>query len=907
MRTPGPVCPVEPIATAAPQRVVIIGGVAGGATAAARIRRLSESAEITILERGPDVSFANCGLPYYVGDEIKDRARLLLHTPASLAATLSIDIRTHHTATLIDRESRTVLARNDGAGAGGANVRVPYDKLILATGSSPIRPPIPGAAAGALPHVFVLRSVSDSDGLKARVDALMAQAKTAVRPPRAVVLGAGFIGLEIAEQLARRGMSVAIVEARSSVLPGAIDVDMAQALEADLRMNGIDVRLGIRAKSIDPDFSGGLDDGSMVVRLESEATLGAEVVVLATGVSPETSLAASAGLLLQDRTKAILVDAHMRTSDPAIYAVGDAVAAPSLLLPAAHTWLPLGGPANRQARIAADHIVTGNESPGSGYRGSLGTSIARVFDTTAACTGLSESSAIAAGLKATTMTVHGFSHAGYYPGAQPITLKAVYDPDTLRLLGAQVVGGSEGVDKRADIIATAISGGAKVTDLAHLELAYAPPFGSARDVVNVLGMAVENAASGLVRVERVRSLSSLPSGRLVLDVRDATTSACHPVPASHGAALPTVLNVPMAELRARIPELDRTMAYTAVCGKGKLAYFAARTLTQAGLDITSLAGGLDMLEREQLDASPATTRFVPTSTAAAAGHASTPVQSITARSPEMIHLDACGLACPGPILELRATLPRLAPGGELRVTASDPGFITDVRAFAGSSGLELVSVGREKGVIAAVLRRPASQTARAEDTSSAAAASACASGGLAPSNNDVSIVVFSGDLDKVLAALVIANGATAMGGTANLFFTFWGLFALKRDGSLAELEKAHPPKPDDSLSPGTHADLLQRMMSSMVPSGPGHLQLSKMNMGGAGAAAMTHIMKSHSLPSVPGLMKSAIASGKVRFVACTMSMEAMGVAPSTLLPGVELGGVADFLATAAKAKTTLFI
>lgn len=413
----------------------------------------------------------------------------------------------------------------------------------------------------------------------------------------------------------------------------------------------------------------------------------------------------------------------------------------------------------------------------------------------------------------------------------------------------------------------------------HLELSYAPPFGSARDVVNILGMAIENAAAGLVRPTRVEKLGDLPSGSTVIDVRDAIVASCHPLPVSPGDSL-TTLNVPLAELRARLPTLHHDTTYTTVCSKGKLGYFAARTLAQSGFNVTSLAGGLDMLARPSSSADEphtsvaaaggATTHTGSGASASASLKASTGTASQTA--PPLV-IDACGMACPGPILELRAALPRLAPGADMHITASDPGFASDVRAFAGSAGLDVVSVGRDKsGIIAAVLRRPL--TAAPVVAALPAAANA----------QDVAIVVFSGELDKVracaptgladsrrlarcstrphsqvLAALVIANGATAMGGRATLFFTFWGLFALRRDKSMPDLERQHPPTKDDAHSPGAHADLLQRLMCAMVPSGASHLPLSRMNMGGAGAAMMQRIMASHDLPTVPGLLQVRVA------------------------------------------------
>ena len=448
-------------------KVVVVGGVAGGMSFAARARRLAEDAEIVVLERDPYVSYANCGLPYHLGGEIGDRDSLLLHTPQSLAESLALDVRTGHEVLAIDPAGQTVLVRER---ATGRDYRETYDVLVLSTGAAPVIPPIPGAGLAA---VRVLRTVPDADVLRAMVDG---------GARRAVIVGAGFIGLEVAEALRHRGLAVTLVELADQVMP-ALDPEMARSVELELLRAGVAVRLGTSVTSL-RDAGGGtvaasLSDGSQVL---------ADLVLLAAGVRPETSLAADAGLALGNRG-ALLVDEHLRTSVPSIYGVGDAIQVCDAVT-GAPALVPLAGPASRQGRAAADHLF------GHGGRRSpvLGTAIVRVFGTVAATTGPGEKALRAARIPHHAVHLHPNNHAGYYPGARPLHLKLLFGPDG-RVLGAQATGG-DGVDKRLDVIATAIRAGLTVHDLADLDLAYSPPFGSAKDPVNLAGMMASNLLAG---------------------------------------------------------------------------------------------------------------------------------------------------------------------------------------------------------------------------------------------------------------------------------------------------------------------------------------------------------------------------------------------------------------------------
>lgn len=537
-----------------PLRLVIVGGVAAGASAAARARRLSESASITLVERGPDVSFANCGLPYFIGGEIAQRDALAVQTPATLKAMLALDVRTSTEAVALDRAGKRVQLRNLSA---GTTEWLPYDKLVLAPGAVPLRPELPGIDD---PRIFTLRSLVDMDRLKA--------AATSAR--RVAVIGAGFIGLEMAEQLVRLGKAVTLIELTPQLLP-PLDPPLTRLLEDEVRRHHVDVILGDSVAA----FEGG---DALTCRLASGRTVPADLVVLSIGVRPDTGLARDAGLTLGPRGH-LRVNGFMQTSDPDIYAAGDAIETEDFIS-GESVCVPLGGPANRQGRLAADHIFRPTET--KPYHGSLGTAIVRAFDVAAGLTGWTEKRLRAAGRAYRTVTVNDNHHAGYFPGAKPILLKLCWDPASGRVLGAQATG-LAGVDKRLDVLATAIAGGLTIDDLAQLELAYAPPFGAAKDIVNLAGFTACNTRDGLVTP--VDALPDDPAVQ-VLDVRPPPLVQSHPVP--H----PGLRNIPLAQLRARLGELDRTRPVVTVCALGKTAYFAARILAQNGFQASALTGGI---------------------------------------------------------------------------------------------------------------------------------------------------------------------------------------------------------------------------------------------------------------------------------------------------------------------------
>jgi len=537
-------------------KLLIVGGVAGGASAAARARRLSEAAEIIMFERGPDVSFANCGLPYYLGGEIAKRESLLVVTPERLRTRFKLDVRTQSSVEAIDRKAKTVRVRDL---ATGREYIESYDKLLLAPGAAPLKPPIPGID---LPGIFTLRNLQDVDRIKERIDRSL---------KRAVIVGAGFIGLELAENLVRRGVSTTVVELQDQVLP-PLDKEMTTPLAEHLEKQGVELLLGDSAEAF-AEAPGGLE-----IRLKSGRTLAAELVILGVGVRPENRLAVEAGIGVGPRG-GIRVNSHLRTDDPDIYAVGDAIEVEDFVL-GGPTQVPLAGPANRQGRIAVDHIFGRNTR----YRGTQGTAVVGVFGRTAALTGASEKTLKRMKREYRKVYVHPAHHASYYPGAEPFTLKLLFEPDDGRLLGAQAVGGA-GVDKRIDILAVAIQAGMTVYDLEEVELAYAPQYGSAKDPINMVGF----VAAGLLRgdhpqidVEAILDATSAPKPFL-LDVRTPEEYAL--------GHIPDAMNLPLDELRGRLDELPRDRQIAAYCQVGQRGYLATRILLQSGFRVVNIGGG----------------------------------------------------------------------------------------------------------------------------------------------------------------------------------------------------------------------------------------------------------------------------------------------------------------------------
>ncbi len=822
-------------------KVVIIGGVAGGASTAARLRRVDEEAEIIMLEKGPFVSFANCGLPYYLSRTINEREKLLVTTPESLKATLNIDARTNSEVISIDREAKSVLVREH---PGGREYRESYDKLVLAPGAEPIIPPLPGVN---LEGVFVLHNIPELDALDAYIQAKEVK--------RAVVIGGGFIGLEVAENLAESGINVSIVEMLNQVM-APIDYELAVEVHEHLALHGISLVLGDGLKAIEK--VGG--SGTLKVQTASGKELETDLVVLAIGVRPNTKLAKESGIEVTPRGY-IVTNERMQTPDPDIYAVGDAVQVKSAIT-GQPTSLALAGPASRQGRVAADNIAGRDMT----FKGVRGTSVVKVFNLTVASTGLNSRQLQQAGLAFESVTTHNNNHASYYPGASPIHLKLFFGPEG-QIYGAQAVG-TTGVEKRIDVIATAMHGKLTVFDLEDLELSYAPPFGSSRDPVNNIGFTAANLLRGDCPVKHWDEVAALDSEEwFKLDVREEEELAVGKVEGSR--------NIPLGELRRRLTELPKDKKILVNCATGQRSYFATRLLRQKGFDAYNLTGGYKTYALGS--AAPIEPKLMEVK----------PVVNVEKEEQKVVtggnqyQLDACGLQCPGPIMKLYTKIKEMEDGDQVAVKATDMGFARDVEAWAKSTGNKLLSLEMKSGEITAVVQKGTTEVASAPVSETQAQKHT--------KGEDLTMVVFSGELDKAIAAFIIANGFASMGQQATLFFTFWGLNILK--------------KPQ---APALKKTFIEKMFGWMLPRGANKLNLSQMNMMGAGAAMIKGIMRKHNVDSLPEMIKTAQENG-VKLLACQMSMDLMGIRAEELIDGVELAGVATMAAVASNSNTHFFI
>ena len=833
-------------------KTVIIGGVAAGASCAARLRRLDETAEIVLLERGPYISYANCGLPYHIGDVIRNRDSLIVTKKEMMEDRFHVDVRTENEALSIDREGKTVRVLDHQT---GQEYTEPYDKLVIATGSSPLKPPIPGIDSD---RIKTLWTVPDTDKIKSMIREMDAKS--------AVVVGGGFIGLETAENLNHAGLKVTLVEAMDQVM-APLDAEMAELLHENIRENRVDLRLSDGVDSF-------VEEGfQVVVRLRSGAEIPADIVILSIGVRPNSQLAKDAGLTLNERG-GIVTDDHLRTDDENIYAAGDVVQVTDLVS-GDKTMVPLAGPANKMGRIVADNIAGGDET----YKGTQGSSVAKVFDLTAATTGNNEKTlqrrGLVKGKDYETVIITQNHHAGYYPGALPMILKLIFAADGSRIFGAQIVG-REGVDKRIDTIGVAMRMGATIADLKSLELAYAPPYSSAKDPVNMAGFTAENVIRGKVRFcdwdlpDRDREV-------VLLDIREDAERMAY--------RLPDSTDIPLGELRNRLNELDPEKTYITFCAIGVRSYLAARILMQNGFDhVMVYPGGVrfyESLHRKPesfiQDESPET---APGGNNAGVETAMEKVEMEKEnKKVKEICLDCCGMQCPGPIMEVYKGIESMDEGDILKVTASDPGFSKDIVSWCRSTGNTLISNKKKGKEYVACIRKGldpgGSDTSLTRQDKS--------------EKNGKTIIVFDGDMDKVLASFIIANGALAMGRPVTMFFTFWGLTALRKT-------QKEPVK----------KNLTEKMFGMMLPRGSGKLKLSKMNMGGLGTAMMKGIMKDKNIDSLEDLMKKAMEAG-VRIIACSMSMDVMGIRKEELIDGVEIGGVGTYLGEAEESNVNLFI
>lgn len=811
---------------------LIIGGVAGGATAAARIRRVSESDDIVLFEKGEYISYANCGLPYYIGGTIADRDRLFVQTPEAFGRRFNIDVRVRSEVLSIDKEAKKVKVKSPD----GSIYEESYDKLLMSPGAMPLIPPLPGIGSEG---IFTLRNVADTDAVKSYMK------EHAVR--RTAIVGAGFIGLEMAENLHEAGVEVAIVEMADQVMT-LVDYSMAAIVHQHLQQKDVRLYLKTAVSAFEKKENG------ISVMFRSGEKIEVDLVILSIGVRPVVSLAVEAGLEIGPRG-GIKVNEYLRTSDSSIYAVGDAIEYPHPV--DGRPWLNyLAGPANRQARIVADNMVFGDKVR---YEGSIGTSIAKVFDLTVAAAGMSAKRLKESGIDYRSITIHPNSHAGYYPGAASMTVKLLFSPADGRLFGAQIVG-YDGVDKRIDLIAQVIKNGGVVSDLVRTEHAYAPPYSSAKDPVALAGYVAENVLSGRMTPIYWREVCDMDRSAVTLvDVRTPEEFAA--------GAVEGAINIPLDSMRQSLDRIPADKPVVVYCAVGLRGYLASNILRQHGFkDVRNLIGGLKTYR--------AATSGIETPRPFASRVSEETAVPDKSDMSVALKVDACGLSCPGPILRLKEAIESVNEGQVLEITSTDPGFVRDAEAWCVSTGNTFLSKDSSKGVHVIRVRKGDIQKENV-----------CAATG----GKGKSFILFSDDLDKVLATFVLANGAAATGEKVTIFFTFWGLNAIKKQ-----------------KKPKVTKDIFGKMFGMMLPGDSRKLKLSKMNMAGIGSKMMRHIMKKKNVESLESLRDMAIANG-VEFIACQMSMDVMGVDKEELLDNVTIGGVATYMNRAEDSSLNLFI
>lgn len=830
------------------KKILIVGGVAGGASAAARLRRLDEDAEIVMFERGEYISFANCGLPYYIGESIKEREKLLVQTPEAMNERFNIDVRVNSDVISVDAKNKKVKVNSKDKG----EYEESYDYLILSPGAMPMRPPIEGIDNS---KILSLRNVPDTDKIKELVD------KDTVK--NAVVIGGGYIGVEMAENLKERGLDVVLVEAAPHIL-APFDSDMVTFAEKELEDNGVGVILNDGVKSFKENGSG------VDVLLNSGKVLYSDIVILAIGVKPDTTFIRDSGIELGVKGH-IIVNDKMETNAEGVYAVGDAVEVVDFVN-GSKTAIALAGPANKQGRIAADNICGLNST----YKGTMGTAIIKVFGLTGASTGNNERNLRSKNISHKIIYIHPQSSASYYPGASPMSIKLIFN-DEGKILGAQAFGYS-GVDKRIDDIAVTMRLGGTIYDLEELELAYAPPYSSAKDPVNMAGFVAANVLSG--RAEII-----LPED---IDNRDKATTELIDVRTDmeyDNGHIEDSLNIPVDDLRKRLNELDKNKEILLYCQVGLRGYIAARMLMAKGFTVKNLTGGYKTYSMSKFKPKEVSLdkdkgmNYKNKGTKVSEESTKNGFMEVAAEKGEKEFdksLNACGLCCPGPLMQVNTSVQELQEGQILKVTASDPGFYEDVKAWCERTDNELISREKDKGNIIALIKKGKKKLQISNDNT------------LQVKDNKT-MVVFSGDLDKAIASFIIANGAASMGKKVTMFFTFWGLNILR--------------KPDKVK---VQKGFMDKMFGFMMPRGSKRLKLSNMNMLGMGAKMIRKVMKDKNVTSLEDLIKAGIDSG-IEIVACQMSMDVMGLKKEELIDGVKIGGVGYYLGEAEDSNVNLFI
>ena len=808
------------------KKVLIVGGVAGGASTATRLRRLDENLEIVIFEKGEYVSFANCGLPYHIGNVIQNRESLLVQTPESLKARFNLDVRVNSEVIEVNGGDKKVRVKTRD----GEEYEENFDFLVLAPGAKPLFPPIKGIENK---KIFTLRNINDMDKIKSEIK------NNSIK--KAVVVGGGYVGIETAENLKHLGIDVTLIEAAPHIL-APFDSEISNILEYELVNNAIELMTSEKVVEFQEDAN------KIIIKLESGKIVTTDMVILSIGVSPDTKFLQGSGINLGERGH-ILVNENLETNIDGVYALGDSILVKNYITNQ-NVGIPLAGPANRQGRIVAGNIVGRNEK----YKGSLGTAIIKIFELTGASTGLNERSLKQLNITYEKIYLHPNNHAAYYPGASPISIKALYNKENKQILGAQAVGIS-GVDKFIDVIATSIKFKATIDDLAELELAYAPPFLSAKSPANMVGFIGQNIEDDLLEQVFMEDLKKYDEKKtIILDIREELELI--------GGKFDNSINIPLSELRKRYTELPKDKEIWTYCAVGLRGYIATRFLSQKGYRVKNLAGGIKSEEKVIVNTQK---------------ESSLTKEGNSNIEKEEDYLDLSGLSCPGPLVKIKEKIDKLGEDEKLKVKVSDPGFYNDIQAWSKVTKNSLLSLDKKDGLTYATLQK--GQTSKVIEKNQENV--------IIEDNSNMTMVVFSGDLDKAIAAFIIANGALTMGKKVTMFFTFWGLSILKKK-NLAK------------------KSFIEKMFSMLLPKNSQDLPVSKMNFFGIGAKMIRSVMKKKNIMSLEELMKKAKDSG-VNITACTMSMDVMGISEEELIDGINYGGVGQYLGEAEKSNNNLFI
>ena len=809
------------------KKVLIVGGVAGGASTAARLRRLDENLEIIMFERGEYVSFANCGLPYHIGGVIQNRGSLLIQTPESLKARFNLDVRVNSEVVGVNGKDKKVKVKTKN----GEEYEENFDFLVLAPGAKSILPVVKGIENK---KVFTLRNINDMDKIKAEIKNYNVK--------KATVVGGGYVGIETAENLKHLGIDTTLIEAVPHIL-ASFDSEISNILEYELINNGINLLTSEKVIEFQEDKD------EVIIKLESGKSVAADMVILSIGVNPDTKFLQNSGINLGERGH-ILVNEKLETNIDGIYALGDSIIVKNYITNQ-DVAIPLAGPANRQGRIVAGNIVGRNEK----YKGSLGTAIIKIFELTGASTGLNERSLKQLNIPYEKVYLHPNNHATYYPGATAISIKALYNKENRQILGAQAVGIS-GVDKFIDVIAISIKFKATIDDLTELELAYAPPFLSAKSPANMLGFIGQNIEDNLLEQVFMKDLENYNEKEtIILDVREKLELI--------SGKLNDSINIPLSELRKRYTELPKDKEIWTYCAVGLRGYIASRFLTQKGYKVKNLAGGIKIEEKELIKTQEETF--------------SNKENSDYNVDKEDEYLDLSGLSCPGPLVKIKEKIDKLQGSEKLKVKVSDPGFYNDIQAWSKVTKNSLLSLDKKDGLTYATLQKGQASKVVVKEQENV----------IIEDNSNMTMVVFSGDLDKAIAAFIIANGALTMGKKVTMFFTFWGLSILKKK-NLAK------------------KSFIEKIFAMMLPKNSQDLPVSKMNFFGIGAKMIRSVMKKKNIMSLEELMKKAKDLG-VNITACTMSMDVMGISKEELIDGINYGGVGQYLGEAEKSNNNLFI